>query len=51
VDLVITGSDRTTYRGDVANKIGTYLKAVAAKDNNIAFYLVYIPKSVVKVVK
>lgn len=39
VDLVITGSDRTTYTGDVANKIGTYLKAVAAKDNNVPFYV------------
>jgi methylthioribose-1-phosphate isomerase len=39
VDLVITGSDRTTYTGDVANKIGTYLKALAAKDNNIPFYV------------
>jgi methylthioribose-1-phosphate isomerase len=39
VDLVITGSDRTTYTGDVANKIGTYLKAVAAKDNDIPFYV------------
>ncbi|NCO74623.1 MAG: S-methyl-5-thioribose-1-phosphate isomerase [Cyanobacteria bacterium] len=39
VDVVITGSDRTTYTGDVANKIGTYLKAVAAKDNNIPFYV------------
>ncbi len=38
VDMVITGSDRTTYTGDVANKIGTYLKALAAKDNNIPFY-------------
>jgi methylthioribose-1-phosphate isomerase len=38
VDLVITGSDRTTRTGDVANKIGTYLKAVAAFDNNIPFY-------------
>ncbi|MEM9546367.1 MAG: S-methyl-5-thioribose-1-phosphate isomerase [Bacteroidota bacterium] len=38
VDLVITGSDRTTYTGDVANKIGTYLKALAARDNNIPFY-------------
>ena len=38
VDLVIVGSDRTTYTGDVANKIGTYLKALAAKDNNIPFY-------------
>lgn len=38
VDIVITGSDRTTYAGDVGNKIGTYLKALAAKDNNIPFY-------------
>jgi methylthioribose-1-phosphate isomerase len=39
VDLVITGSDRTTINGDVANKIGTYLKALAARDNNIPFYV------------
>jgi methylthioribose-1-phosphate isomerase len=38
VDLVITGSDRTTFTGDVANKIGTYLKALAANDNDIPFY-------------
>jgi len=38
VDLVIVGSDRTTLSGDVANKIGTYLKALAAYDNNIPFY-------------
>ncbi|MCK4543023.1 MAG: S-methyl-5-thioribose-1-phosphate isomerase [Spirochaetales bacterium] len=38
VDLVIVGSDRTTVTGDVANKIGTYLKALAAKDNGIPFY-------------
>ncbi len=38
VDLVIVGSDRTTRTGDVANKIGTYLKALAAKDNGIPFY-------------
>jgi methylthioribose-1-phosphate isomerase len=38
VDIVIVGSDRTTRSGDVANKIGTYLKALAAKDNNIPFY-------------
>ena len=44
VDLVIVGSDRTTYTGDVANKIGTYLKALAAKDNNIPFY-VALPSS------
>ncbi len=39
VDLVIVGSDRTTATGDVANKIGTYLNALAAKDNNIPFYV------------
>src|SRR5437016_82538 len=44
VDLVIIGTDRTTYTGDVANKIGTYLKAVAAKDNNVPFY-VALPSS------
>ncbi|WP_167617405.1 S-methyl-5-thioribose-1-phosphate isomerase [Maribellus sediminis] len=38
VDMVIVGSDRTTVRGDVANKIGTYLKALAAKDNAVPFY-------------
>lgn len=44
VDLVITGTDRTLFTGDVANKIGTYLKALAAKDNNIPFY-VALPSS------
>jgi methylthioribose-1-phosphate isomerase len=44
VDMVIVGSDRTTANGDVANKIGTYLKALAAKDNNIPFY-VALPSS------
>ncbi|MBI5951346.1 MAG: S-methyl-5-thioribose-1-phosphate isomerase [Chloroflexi bacterium] len=44
VDLVITGADRVTYTGDAANKIGTYLKALAAKDNNIPFY-VALPSS------
>ncbi len=39
VDIVITGTDRTTGQGDVCNKIGTYLKALAAKDNNIPFYV------------
>jgi len=39
VDLVITGTDRTTATGDVCNKIGTYLKALAAKDNNVPFYV------------
>jgi len=38
VDMAIVGSDRTTANGDVANKIGTYLKALAANDNNIPFY-------------
>ncbi len=39
VDICFVGSDRTTGSGDVANKIGTYLKALAAKDNNIPFYV------------
>ena len=39
VDLCITGTDRTTYSGDVCNKIGTYLKALAAHDNNVPFYV------------
>jgi len=44
VDMVIVGTDRTTYTGDVANKIGTYLKALAAKDNGVPFY-VALPSS------
>jgi len=39
VDLCIVGTDRTTADGDVCNKIGTYLKALAAKDNNVPFYV------------
>ena len=39
VDLCITGTDRTTAQGDVCNKIGTYLKALAAKDNDVPFYV------------
>jgi methylthioribose-1-phosphate isomerase len=39
VDLCIVGTDRTTAGGDVANKIGTYLKALAARDNGIPFYV------------
>jgi len=39
VDMCIVGTDRTTRQGDVANKIGTYLKALAARDNNIPFYV------------
>ena len=39
VDFVITGTDRTTRRGDVCNKIGTYLKALAAHDNGVPFYV------------
>ena len=39
VDLCIVGTDRTTRSGDVANKIGTYLKALAAADNNVPFYV------------
>lgn len=44
VDMVITGADRVSANGDVANKIGTYLKALAAKDNDVPFY-VAIPAS------
>ena len=46
VDLVITGADRVTRTGDVANKIGTYLKALAAGDNRVPFY-VAIPSSTI----
>ncbi|MBO3697884.1 S-methyl-5-thioribose-1-phosphate isomerase [Roseivirga sp. E12] len=46
VDIVIVGTDRTTAQGDVANKIGTYLKALAAKDNNVPFY-VALPSSTI----
>ena len=44
--MVLVGSDRTTRSGDVANKIGTYLKALAASDNNIPFY-VALPSSTI----
>jgi len=46
VDMCIVGTDRTLSTGDVANKIGTYLKALAAKDNNIPFY-VALPSSTI----
>jgi methylthioribose-1-phosphate isomerase len=46
VDLVIVGTDRVTRAGDVANKIGTYLKALAAVDNNIPFW-VALPSSTI----
>lgn len=46
VDLVIVGTDRTARNGDVANKIGTYLKALAAKDNDVPFY-VALPSSTI----
>lgn len=39
VDMVIVGTDRTTAQGDVCNKIGTYLKALAARDNGVPFYV------------
>lgn len=39
VDMVIVGTDRTSARGDVCNKIGTYLKALAARDNDVPFYV------------
>jgi len=46
VDVCIVGTDRVTANGDVANKIGTYLKALAAKDNNVPFY-VALPSSTI----
>ena len=46
VDICIVGSDRTTVTGDVCNKIGTYLKALAAKDNGVPFYAA-LPKSTI----
>jgi len=46
VDVAIVGADRVTRNGDVANKIGTYLKALAAKDNNVPFY-VALPSSTI----
>jgi methylthioribose-1-phosphate isomerase len=46
VDVCITGSDRTTGSGDVCNKIGTYLKALAAQDNGVPFY-VALPHSTI----
>jgi methylthioribose-1-phosphate isomerase len=39
IDMVVVGTDRTTANGDVCNKIGTYLKALAAKDNGVPFYV------------
>ena len=46
IDMVLVGSDRTTSTGDVCNKIGTYLKALSAKDNNVPFY-VALPNSTI----
>jgi methylthioribose-1-phosphate isomerase len=46
VDLVIVGADRVTRTGDAANKIGTYLKALAARDNNVPFW-VALPSSTI----
>jgi methylthioribose-1-phosphate isomerase len=46
VDMVIVGTDRTTSTGDVCNKIGTYLKALAAADNGVPFY-VALPASTI----
>jgi methylthioribose-1-phosphate isomerase len=46
VDLCIVGTDRVTANGDVANKIGTYLKALAARDNDVPFY-VALPSSTI----
>ena len=44
--MCIVGTDRTLFTGDVVNKIGTYLKALAAKDNNVPFY-VALPSSTI----
>ena len=46
VDICIVGTDRTLANGDVCNKVGTYLKALAANDNNIPFY-VALPSSTI----
>ena len=46
VDMCIVGTDRTLSNGDVCNKIGTYLKALCAKDNNVPFY-VALPSSTI----
>ena len=46
IDMCITGTDRTLSTGDVCNKIGTYLKALAAHDNNVPFY-VALPSSTI----
>lgn len=46
VDIVMVGSDRTTRTGDIANKTGTYLKALAAYDNNIPFYSAFPSSSI-----
>jgi len=46
IDMCIVGTDRTLSNGDVCNKIGTYLKALAAKDNNVPFY-VALPSSTI----
>ena len=46
VDMCIVGTDRTLSNGDVCNKVGTYLKALAAHDNNIPFY-VALPSSTI----
>lgn len=51
VDMVIVGSDRTTANGDVCNKIGTYKTALAAKDNNIPFYVALPSSSIDKKIK
>ena len=46
VDMCLVGTDRTLSNGDVCNKIGTYLKALSAKDNNVPFY-VALPSSTI----
>ncbi len=51
IDLCIVGSDRTTLSGDVCNKIGTYLKAISAYDNNIPFYVALPTSTIDKKIK
>ncbi len=46
VDLCITGADRATANGDIANKIGTYLKALAARDNGVQFFVAFLHSTI-----
>ena len=51
VDMCIVGTDRTLSTGDVCNKIGTYLKALAAHDNNVPFYVAYQVQQLIGITK